>query len=203
LVERLEVDLSRSIKSCSKGMRQKIAIVQAFMCDPELVILDEPTSGLDPLAQRAFASFVRERAAQGMTVFMSSHVLSEVEHICQRVAVIRSGQLVAVEDVESLREKSGQIVSVTFADAVNERELRATPGVGEITRRDADGGHHYVFKVTGNMDALVKMLGRHTVRQLHVEEAPLEDVFLSYYEGEETADARDAADQQDAEVSAP
>jgi ABC-2 type transport system ATP-binding protein len=178
LLERFEVPLNRRLKGFSKGMRQMVAILQAFMCDPELVILDEPTSGLDPLGQRTFNEFLVDETQQGRTVFMRSHNLSEVEKACRRVGVIRGGELVAVEAVERLRERGGQVVIVEFADGAPEAELRAVPTVREVERRP-DGVYH--LKIAGSIDPVIKALARHTVLRLEVEEAPLEEVVLRFY----------------------
>src|SRR3984893_14876365 len=178
LLERFEVPMDRKLKGFSKGMRQTVAILQAFMCDPELVILDEPTSGLDPLGQRTFNQFLLDETAQGRTVFMSSHNLSEVEKTCRRVAVIRGGELVAVEPIERLRERRGQVVIVEFADRVREAELRTIPNVQSVERQ-SDGSYH--LKIAGSIDPVIKALARHTVKRLEVEEAPLEEVFLRFY----------------------
>jgi ABC-2 type transport system ATP-binding protein len=178
LLERFEVPMNRKLKGFSKGMRQTVAILQAFMCDPELVILDEPTSGLDPLGQRTFNEFLLDETEQGRTVFMSSHNLSEVEKTCRRVAVIRGGELVAVEAIERLRERGGQVVMVDFSDSVSEAELRAIPNV-QAVESQRDGSYH--LKVAGSIDPVIKALARHTVRRLEVEEAPLEEVFLRFY----------------------
>lgn len=180
LLERFEVPLNRKLKGFSKGMRQMTAIVQAFMCDPELVILDEPTSGLDPLGQRSFNEFILDQAEGGLTVFMSSHILSEVQHICHRVAVIRQGELVAVETLDRLRERAGQVVIVEFADPVDESELKAVAGVQAVERNHNSG---YQLKIAGSIDPVVKTLARHTIRSLAIEEAPLEEVFLKFYSG--------------------
>jgi ABC-2 type transport system ATP-binding protein len=178
LLERFEIPLHRKLKGFSKGMRQTVAILQAFMCDPELVILDEPTSGLDPLGQRTFNRFLLDETQQGRTIFMSSHNLGEVEKTCRRVAVIRGGELVAVEAIEQLRERGGQVVVVEFADSVPEAELRAIPAVKSVDRQ-GDGSYH--LKIAGSIDPVIKALARHTVRRLDVEEAPLEEVFLRFY----------------------
>src|SRR6266852_9034496 len=133
LVARFDVEMKRPLKSYSKGMRQKIGVVLAFMCDPEVLILDEPTSRLDPLLQRTFNEFLLQEQARGKTIFMSSHIMSDVEKVCQRVAVIRQGEIVTIEEVEKLREKAGQRVTVEFGDAVTEEELAAIPGVSNVT----------------------------------------------------------------------
>jgi ABC-2 type transport system ATP-binding protein len=178
LVARFDVEMKRPLKGYSKGMRQKIGIVLAFMCDPEVLILDEPTSGLDPLLQRTFNEFLLQEQQRGKTIFMSSHIMSDVEKVCQRVAVIRQGEIVTIEEVEKLRQKSGQRVAVEFGDAVSIDELSHIPGVSNITTTN----HTYHFNVGGSMDALIKALSRHEVLRLQAEEAPLEEVFLQFYE---------------------
>jgi ABC-2 type transport system ATP-binding protein len=183
LVERFDVELKRPMKGYSKGMRQKIGVVLAFMCDPDVLILDEPTSGLDPLLQRVFNDFLLEEQARGKTIFMSSHIMSDVEKVCQRVAVIRNGEIVTLEAVEALREKAGQQVSVEFADAVPPDELERVPGVSDL--RKTNGTYH--FNVSGSMDRLIKALGQHDVIRMTSQEAPLEDVFLKFYEEPEKA----------------
>ena len=178
LVARFDVEMKRPLKGYSKGMRQKIGIVLAFMCDPQVLILDEPTSGLDPLLQKVFNEFLLEEQARGKTIFMSSHIMSEVEKVCHRIAVIRKGELVTVEEVETLREKAGQRVTVEFGDPVAEEELSRIPAVSMVRRSNG----HYQFNVSGSMDPLIKALSRHEVIRLQVEEAPLEEVFLKFYE---------------------
>ena len=178
LVARFDVEMKRPLKGYSKGMRQKIGIVLAFMCDPQVLILDEPTSGLDPLLQKVFNEFLLEEQARGKTIFMSSHIMSEVEKVCHRIAVIRNGELVTVEEVETLREKAGQRVTVEFGDPVTEEELTRIPGVSMVKKSNG----HYQFNVSGSMDPLIKALSRHEVIRLQVEEAPLEEVFLKFYE---------------------
>jgi ABC-2 type transport system ATP-binding protein len=178
LLERFEVPMNRKLKGFSKGMRQMVGILQAFMCDPELVILDEPTGGLDPLGQRTFNEFILDEASKGRTVFMSSHILGDVEKTCQRVGVIRGGELVAVEEIERLRERAGQTVTVEFADGAPEAQLRALPNVRNVERQK-DGS--YSLKIAGSIDPLIKALAQHEVRRLAIDEAPLEEVFLKFY----------------------
>src|ERR1700730_5974622 len=151
LVKRFDVEMKRPLKSYSKGMRQKIGVVLAFMCDPEVLILDEPTSGLDPLLQRTFNEFLLEEQARGKTIFMSSHIMSDVEKVCQRVAVIRQGEIVTIEEVEKLRHKAGQHVTVEFGDAVSADEVARMPGVSMVTSHN----HAYHFNVRGSMGALL------------------------------------------------
>ena len=178
LVARFDVELKRPLKSYSKGMRQKIGIVLGFMCDPDVLILDEPSSGLDPLLQRTFNEFLLEEQARGKTIFMSSHIMSDVEKVCQRVAVIRQGEIVTIEEVEKLRQKAGQRVTVEFGDAVSADEVAQMSGVSMVTSHNSA----YHFNVGGSMDALIKALSRHEVLRLQAEEAPLEEVFLKFYE---------------------
>jgi ABC-2 type transport system ATP-binding protein len=185
LVELFDVEMKRSIKGYSKGMRQKIGIVLAFMCDPEVLLLDEPTSGLDPLLQKTFNQFLLEEQARGKTVFMSSHIMSDVEKVCHRVAVIRSGELVTMETVEALREKAGQRVTVEFGDTVAPEGLARIPGVSMVQQHD----HILQFNISGSMDALIKALSQHNVVRLNAEEAPLEEVFLKFYEEPEKTTA--------------
>lgn len=178
LVEMFDVEMKRPIKGYSKGMRQKIGIVLAFMCDPDVLLLDEPTSGLDPLLQKTFNQFLLDEQARGKTIFMSSHIMSDVEKVCRRVAVIRSGELVTVETVEALREKAGQRVTVEFGDSVPSEELSRIPGVSMVQQHNGQ----YQFNISGSMDALIKALSQHNVIRLNAEEAPLEEVFLKFYE---------------------
>jgi ABC-2 type transport system ATP-binding protein len=177
LADRVELTLDRKVRDLSKGNRQKIGLVQAFMHDPELLILDEPTSGLDPLLQREFRKMVLERASQGKTVFLSSHVLSEVEHTATRVAVLREGRVVTVDDVASLKSRALRRFEVTFEQPINTDELAQVHGV------DVVGAHGNVvdITITGVVDPLIKTLARYTVVNLVSHEADLEQIVLSYY----------------------
>jgi ABC-2 type transport system ATP-binding protein len=197
LIARFEVEVDRPLQGYSKGMRQKIALVQAFMCDPELVILDEPTSGLDPISQRAFNTFLLDEVRGGRTIFMSSHIMSDVEKTCRRVAIIRAGELVAVERIEALRQRAGQTVTVEFGVAdrpANLEVLRQIPGVVDVTPHGQDvadgaGLGAVTFSVQGSVDPLIKTLARYDVVHLSAEEAPLEQVFLQFYEAPATSTA--------------
>ncbi len=187
LAARFDVEMKRPMKGYSKGMRQKIGVVLAFMCDPEVLILDEPTAGLDPLLQKVFNEFLLEEQARGKTIFMSSHIMSDVEKVCHRVGVIRQGELVTVEEVEKLREKAGQRVTVEFGDTVAPEELARIPGVSMVSKNNNNSSYH--FNISGNMDPLIKALSHHEVVRLQAEEAPLEEVFLKFYEEPEKATA--------------
>jgi ABC-2 type transport system ATP-binding protein len=177
LADRVDLTLDRKIRDLSKGNRQKIGLVQAFMHHPELLILDEPTSGLDPLLRREFRTMVLERAAAGVTVFLSSHVLSEVEHTATRVAVLREGRVVTIEDVAALKARALRRFEVTFERPVDIDELSAVDGV------DVDAAHGNVVEltVTGSVDPLIKTLAEYDVVNLVSHEPDLEQIVLSYY----------------------
>jgi ABC-2 type transport system ATP-binding protein len=185
LVDRLEVELDRPIKSLSKGNRQKVGLVQAFMHRPDLLVLDEPTIGLDPLVQQTFNELVREVSRDGRTVFLSSHMLGEVQRIADRVAVVREGQIQVLEAVETLRTRAFTRVEVTFASAPAATAFAGLVGVREL-RRD---GATVLFAVEGPIDPLVKALARHRVLAIDSHEADLEDIFLTLYESREAPHA--------------
>jgi ABC-2 type transport system ATP-binding protein len=155
-----------------------VGLVQALMHRPELLVLDEPTSGLDPLVQQEFQAIARAEAAAGRTVFLSSHVLSEVQEIADRVGIIRDGRLVAVEDVDALRARAGTRVRMRFATPVPAAEFARLPGVRDAAAADS------VVRCTmqGEVDPLIKAASRYHVVTLSSAEADLEDVFLSYYQ---------------------
>lgn len=177
LAERLELDLTRPIRTLSKGNRQKLGLLQAFMHRPELLILDEPTSGLDPLAQRTFQELVREAVREGATVFLSSHVLSEVQALCDRVGIVREGRLVAVEEVRRLQGL--RRVRMQFAEPVPEEAFSGLPGLRDVRVE----GPWLTATVLGSLDPLIKALARYEVRDLTVEEPDLEELILAYYGG--------------------
>jgi ABC-2 type transport system ATP-binding protein len=180
LAERLDLDLDRRVKELSRGNRQKIGLVQAFMHDPDLLVLDEPTSGLDPLVQETFYELVAEATQRGGTVFLSSHVLSEVQHVADRVGLIREGRLDLVDTVENLREHSFTHVEAKFAEPPPADAFAAIPGVRELDRR----GDAVRLSLEGEIDPLLKALARFHVRALDVHEADLEDIFMALYRGE-------------------
>ncbi len=176
LAQRFGLDLDRVVADLSKGNKQKVGLVSAFSVDSDLLILDEPTSGLDPLLQVEFVHLVREAAAAGRTVLLSSHVLSEVQHVADRVGIIRGGHLVAVLGVADLQAQSSQTIEIVFAhDAPT-----VWPGLEgvEVALTDGPLGR---YAVTGSMDAFLKALARHTVVSLRTHDADLEQIFLGYY----------------------
>jgi len=179
LADRFELDLDRPIGDLSRGNRQKVAVVQAFMHSPRLLVLDEPTSGLDPLMQREFYRLVAEAKAEGRTVFLSSHVLGEVERIADRVGIVREGRLVVVEGLEALKAKALRRLEIHFAGPVPAGEFAALPGVQDVVVEDG----LLTATTVGSIDALVKAAARHEVVNVVSHEADLEDLFLRYYEG--------------------
>jgi ABC-2 type transport system ATP-binding protein len=190
LADRLELDLSQPIRTMSKGNRQKVGLVQAFMHQPALLILDEPTSGLDPLMQQEFLAMIRDARAAGQTVFMSSHVLAEVQQIADRVAIVRDGHLAAVERVESLGRRAMRSVEIHFEDPVSAEEFAVLPGVTDVTV----SGPILRCTVDGRISPLIKAAARHEVIDLLSAEPDLEETFLSYYYHSEGAgDAAHAA----------
>ncbi len=177
--ERLDVDLDRRIGAYSSGNRQKIGIIQAFMHRPDLLIFDEPTSGLDPLMQQEFYRMVDEVRAEGRTVFLSSHILPEVERVADRVGIIRRSRLVAVESVEDLKSKTRRRLDLVFAGPVSPAEFAAIEGVEHAAT--INGGHGVSVTVAGSMDQVVKAAAHHQVVNVISHEGDLESAFLAYY----------------------
>ncbi|OFW62885.1 MAG: hypothetical protein A2135_05355 [Actinobacteria bacterium RBG_16_67_15] len=178
LIERFQVEPDRKIKDLSSGNKQKVGIIQAFMHKPELVILDEPTSGLDPLMQHATYRVIEEARAEGRTVFLSSHVLPEVERIAERVAIIRNGRVIEVETVDNLKARAVRHIEVHFGTpAATAATLNAIPGVTEATI----AGETALVRIEGSMDPLIKALAPYEVRSLLTHETPLDEIFLAMY----------------------
>lgn len=175
LVERFQLDPSRRVGEYSKGNRQKVAIVAALMTRADLLVLDEPTSGLDPLMEHEFQAAVTEAAGRGQTVLLSSHLLSEVEALCNRVAILRDGRLVDLGSLDDLRHLSALEVSVTFA--APPPDLSAVPGVGAV---HVDGTT-VTLGVRGSLDPLLRVLAHHPVTRLLSREPSLEELFLAHY----------------------
>ena len=186
LLDRLELSartLRRPVRDYSRGMRQKIGIVQALQHDPELAILDEPTEGLDPLMQRAFYAILDDLRAAGRTIFFSSHVLSEVERVCDRVAIVRRGRLVALEDVGRLLERRKRHVELRVAG--DAPRLEGVPGVSNVVVA-ADG--RITCQLDGEVGPFLAAIAGHRVTDLTIEPAHLEEVFLELYEDDEPDD---------------
>lgn len=181
LVERLEVDLKRPIKHLSKGNRQKIALMQALEVDAPLLILDEPTSGLDPLIEARFVEELTAERARGHTVLLSSHLLTEVERVADRAAILRDGALVAVEHVARLKALRGRRADVALRAPVAARSFTELPGVQ--VQSCSEGGRRLQLTVRGDLQPLLNLLASLPVDDLTLSEADLESVFLDYYGG--------------------
>jgi ABC-2 type transport system ATP-binding protein len=190
LAERLDAALDKKIGDLSSGNRQKVGLLQAFMNQPKVLILDEPSTGLDPLVQQEFQAMLREAAAAGSTVFLSSHTLSEVERVASRVAIIRSGELVVVETMQSLKQKAIRRVTMHFDQPVAATAFNGIDGLKDI----AIDGLQATASVEGSMTELLKAATALQVVSLSSSEADLEEIFLTYYRGPENGkEAADAA----------
>jgi ABC-2 type transport system ATP-binding protein len=183
LVDRFELDTRKKVRALSKGNRQKVQLIAALATRAELLLLDEPTSGLDPLMEMVFRESVREAKDRGQTVFLSSHILSEVEALCGRVGILRAGRLIEQGTLAELRHLSAQTIDVTFAGSAP--ELPPLPGV----RSNATAPNSLRFEVQGPVAPLISALGAHEVVALHSREPSLEEIFLHHYDG--THDAAD------------
>ncbi|MBA2720984.1 MAG: ABC transporter ATP-binding protein [Chloroflexi bacterium] len=202
LVDRLELSartLRRPVRDYSRGMRQKIGIIQALQHDPELAILDEPSEGLDPLMQRAFYAILDDLKAAGRTIFFSSHVLSEVERVCDRVAIVRRGRLVALQNVASLLEHRKRNVELRASEGDLPR-LEGVAGVSGIART-ADG--RLTCQLEGDVGPFLAALAGHAITDLTIEPAHLEEAFLELYEDVEPDGAAGAPPAPSTAVAAP
>jgi ABC-2 type transport system ATP-binding protein len=211
LLKLFDVPVDRSVRGYSTGQKQKLGLVQAFMHDPDLVVMDEPTSGLDPLVQQRFNEFVREEKRSGTTIFLSSHVLSEVRRVCDRIGIIRAGEMVTVERVEDLLQRSGKFVRVRVAADVSPADVELA-GVHDVSVRGLDESYiesipagsvgeagtatELTFTYTGDFDSLVDFVDGYHVLELDIEEAPLEQVFMRFYGG-----GAEGADGESAETA--
>jgi ABC-type multidrug transport system ATPase subunit len=180
LIERLDVDPSRRFKEYSKGNKQKIGLVIALQHRPDLLLLDEPTSGLDPLAQQTFYALIREARAEGRTVFLSSHILSEVERTCDRVAIIREGRLARLGRTDALRDLTHHLVEIRFTEAPPTAEFESLPSVSEV----AAEGRTLRFRVSGPITPVVRTAARHDLVDFVSREPSLEEAFLAAYGSE-------------------
>ncbi|MFO7616386.1 MAG: ABC transporter ATP-binding protein [Bacteroidales bacterium] len=176
LVEALEVDLNRRIEDLSTGNRKKVAVIQSLLHRPRLLILDEPTSGLDPLMQHRFFDILREANREGTTIFFSSHILSEVEKLCHRVAIIKQGRLAEEADVADLKKRMLTRVDIRLTREVPGLKL-TTPGILSFNGHD----HSYSFLFQGEIKPLVVELAGLPLDQLYIAEPDLEEVFMHYY----------------------
>ena len=185
ICDSIDLDRRLAIRNLSKGNKQKVGLVQALMHKPELLLLDEPTFGLDPLVQREVLRLVREARADGATVFFSSHILSEVQEIADRVGIIRKGVLAEVADKATLMGRSVYRAHISFKEPVDTADVAGLPGVKILGQ---EGGQNLTVQVEGEMDRLIKTLARHPVRFFETERPSLEEIFLSYYADDRTPD---------------
>ncbi|HEY8921563.1 MAG TPA: ABC transporter ATP-binding protein [Candidatus Limnocylindria bacterium] len=185
LCERLQMPASvlrRKVRDYSRGMRQKIGVIQAFQHDPELSILDEPTEGLDPLMQHAFYALMDDQQAKGRTIFFSSHVLSEVERVCDRVAIIRSGHLMALQNVEELLARRKKKVELRWRGAAP--DLSGIPGLADVEVK----GDRLRATLLGDVSGFVRAIASPSLEDLTIEPARLEEAFLEYYAGDDASE---------------
>ena len=176
-----KVDLSTKVKTLSKGNRQQIGLILALAPKPEFLILDEPSSGLDPLITAQFHRLLKRLKLEGITIFLSSHDLSEVQNICDRVGIIKEGKMILVEEMDSLRSKFLQIVDVTFVgnDVPSENELLALEAVLNSTIGNT---HHFTLRIKEDVNEIIQFLSSYSINRLEIKDASLEEIFLHYYE---------------------
>jgi ABC-2 type transport system ATP-binding protein len=181
IAERIDLALKMSIKNLSKGNKQKVGVVLAMMHRPELLLLDEPTFGLDPLMQHEVLGLISEARQEGATIFFSSHILSEVQEITDRVGIIRRGVLVEVARTAMLIDRSMRRARIRFKQPVESDDLTRIPGVSILSR---DDGMSVILQVEGEMDPLIKALGAYPISDFETERPTLEEIFLAYYEAD-------------------
>ncbi|MDO6658137.1 ABC transporter ATP-binding protein [Anaerobacillus sp. 1_MG-2023] len=179
LIDRLQFDAKTPIRKMSKGMKQKVGIVAAFMHEPEVIILDEPTSGLDPLMQRIFIEIVMEQKEKGTTFLMSSHSFSEIERTCDRAAIIKDGKIVVVENIHDLQQKQRRLFDVTFATEAEAKRIKES-NLEVISVID----NRAEIAVQGDYNQFITALGDYQIRNIDIHEQNLEEVFLTYYDRE-------------------
>ena len=184
LIERLELDPFKRIKTLSRGNKQKVGLVAAFMIRPELLMLDEPTAGLDPFVQLEFERLCEEARSGGRTVFISSHQLPEVEHLCDRVGIIREGRMLAVESIATLKERALRKLEIDFGGPVDAATFSNLPGVRDLAVTDGT----LRCTVMGSVDTLIKAAARFEVHNIRSIDTSLEEIFMAYYGSGEAAD---------------
>jgi ABC-2 type transport system ATP-binding protein len=178
LSELFELDLNRKIAELSMGNRKKVSIIQSLLHNPRLLILDEPTTGLDPLMQAKFFELLRSENQKGMTIFFSSHILSEVQILCKRVAIIKEGNIIKVEDIETLRNKQLKKIHIESCNPINEENFIST-GIERIIEKHEN---KLSFMYSGDINTLVGLLANSKLINLTIEEPSLEEIFMHYYE---------------------
>lgn len=184
LAERLELSLDRKIKGLSQGNKQKVGLIQSFVSEVPLLMLDEPTLGLDPLIKQEVLNIIQEESKKGTTVFFSSHILSEVQRVADRVGIIRKGKLVEIANTEDLITRSITRATIQFMNKVSESSFETLSNI-KVLRINNDH-HSYTVEVEGEMDGFIKKLAEFPVRDLSIHRPSLEEIFLKYYKDEET-----------------
>jgi ABC-2 type transport system ATP-binding protein len=180
LIKKFEIKTEGKIKTYSHGTKQKLALAQALLHQPELLILDEPTIGLDPLMQNEFLNLIKEQRSEGKTVFMSSHILSEVEKICDRVGILKKGTLIVTKNIDELKRTTERTLRVVFQKEVPEKELEME-GITKIEKE----GNKYILTIAGNEEQILKKINSYPLFSLNFEEADLENIFLGYFKNNE------------------
>jgi ABC-2 type transport system ATP-binding protein len=183
IADRLKLDLTKKVRDYSSGNKRKLGLALAMMHNPDLLILDEPTGGLDPLMQQTFHHMMQEYREEGKTVFLSSHVLSEVQTICDRVAILRDGELKAVETIEKLTHVEFRWVDINFRDAIPSSLQNQLLSVDSISNVEVNG-QSVRLQLFGDFDPLMRAISGGYVENLHIEDPSLEDIFLAFYDGE-------------------
>jgi len=185
LAKRLDANLNKRIKTLSRGNRQKIGLIAALMHRPELLILDEPTSGLDPLIQAEFNKLALDRQKEGKTTFMSSHVLSEVQELCDQLAIIRAGEVVTHASLRDIVTAAPRVVRLATDKSFRASELtKGLDGISNLVRHD----HTVSFNFTGDINQLLARLSRQPLKNVTIQNAELEDIFMSFYQGGKATD---------------
>jgi ABC-2 type transport system ATP-binding protein len=172
----MDLDLTRKIDDLSYGNKKKVGIVQGLIHNPKLIILDEPTSGLDPLMQKVFFDLIKDENERGATVLMSSHVLPEVQKLCSRVAIIKEGRIIKIEEISTLRNTAYKKIRIEFAGAIP-GELPALAGLSSLTTENSEAS----FLFAGNINEVIRVINSHELKNISIEEPDLEEIFMHYY----------------------
>lgn len=183
LAKRLDCNLNRKIKTLSRGNHQKVALISALMHKPKLLLLDEPTSGLDPLIQAEFNKIIREHKAAGYTTFISSHILSEIQELCDEVAFIREGEIIAHKTLDELAKGAPKQIRITTQDKTLISRFKKLEGLDGVRIE----GKRIMFRYTGHTDTLIKLLAKHKIEDIVIEESDLETMFMQFYENDNGA----------------
>ncbi|MHB1453450.1 MAG: ABC transporter ATP-binding protein [Saccharofermentanales bacterium] len=173
----MDLDLSRKIDDLSYGNKKKVGIVQGLLHNPKLIILDEPTSGLDPLMQQKFFDLIKAENEKGATVLMSSHILPEVQKLCTRVAIIKEGRIIKIEDISTMRNTAYKKIRINFGDGMP-ADLSVLEGVSSFAKSGSD----ISFLYKGDINAIIQLISHHTLQNISIEEPDLEEIFMHYYD---------------------